>query len=100
MEIEIDILDHSDHDLVWAFTGRVRVVQLEVLADCSLDWVLDVICTGLNLGRKESWTLVWRDMEIGDYSKRLQELGIKEGDRLELIRKSREHPKQEGKSES
>lgn len=87
MEIEIDIHDHSEHDLFWVLTGKIKVVQLEVEPDRSLDWVRDIICTGLRLGRKESWALLRDGSEIDDYAKTIRQLEIKEGDRFELIRR-------------
>ncbi|MEM2865119.1 MAG: hypothetical protein QXR65_07650, partial [Candidatus Bathyarchaeia archaeon] len=66
-----------------------KVVRLEVESNHTLDSILEVVCKDLELGRKELWTLVWHCMEIPDYSKTIQQLGVKEGDRFELIEKAR-----------
>jgi len=69
-----------------------KVVRLEVEADHSLDSILEIICKDLGLGRKESWSLMWHDVETSDYSRTIQQLGVREGDSFQLVEKARLPP--------
>jgi len=69
-----------------------KVVRLEVEADHSLDSILEVICKDLGLGRKESWSIAYHDIEISDYSSTIRQLGVEERDRFQLIEKARRQP--------
>ena len=64
-------------------------VRIDVEPDHSLDSVLEIICRDLDLGMRESWSLVWRGKEIDDYSKTVQQLGVTAEDRFQLIEKAR-----------
>ena len=69
-----------------------KVVRLEVEADHSMDSILEIICKDLDLGRKESWSLMYHDIEISDYSSTIRQLGVREGDSFQLVEKARLPP--------
>jgi len=69
-----------------------KVVRLEVDPGHSLDSILEIICRDLGLGRKESWGLMWHDVETSDYSRTIRQLGVREGDSFQLVKKARLPP--------
>jgi len=65
-----------------------KAVRVEVEPHHSLDSILEIICKDLDLGRKDSWGFVWHGKEVDDYLKTVQQLGVVEEDRLQLIEKA------------
>ncbi len=63
-----------------------KVVRLEVQADHSLESILGTICECLHLVKRD-WGLAINGKAVEKYSKTIQQLGIKDGNRLLLLEK-------------